>query len=1057
MAILTGTAAADTQLGTAFDDGFYASAGDDKIWGGTGGFDRLFLTGKMSEYAVQDNGNGSYTLTHYRVGGDGVDIVRDIDSFIFADRIVSLTELLQQAFNRVSGTSGHDTLLGTGKNDRLEGGAGDDSIWGGTAGSDLAVYSGKVSDYKIWANGNGSYTIMDLRGIDGVDIVRDVESFQFANETIDLDSLMALMPKESMGTDGDDNQIGSSGNDRFYSSGGNDRIWGTGQGDDLVIYSGNFADYAILDNRDGSYTVIDTRTGSADGTDKVRDIGTFQFADRVATLREFLVAHPTGFILDGQGSAGDDVIHGSAGDDVLRGNGGRDRIWGGKGGTDTVVFTGTLADYIVTDNANGAFTVKDTRSSGADGIAVVRDVEVFQFADGSVSHTDLMAASTLATATRMLGTAAADTMSGAHTMGLFDAHTNDDIIGNSGDDLIRGGPGNDLILGDGEVQAAGVTSIAIAAGASTLPRFEQGAGYYQVVQGQLLRIDPLTGANEPIGEDHQNYDAVGLNPLDGYAYGIGHSGPWTGHLLRIGSNGAVETLGAGYQPTKAGGFASDGTLYLRTGTKELTLVNVATGTTSTMQFGGENPPPVNDIVFLPNGQAGAFYGITVNGILAAYDLATATISTASIAGALVSGGAYGSGWAGADGGLYFSHDRTGHIYGISGIENMKPSASLIAVGVKTNSSDGFSSGPVSAESSDEGGSDTLLGGAGNDTLVGGSGRDFLDGGLGADRLEGGTGCDTADYSRAAEGVHADLGSGGVSGEAAGDTYLEVENLLGSAYADILIGDGQDNEITGGAGNDLLRGGFGDDTLRGQAGADSIDGGDGHDTATYYDSVEGIAVDLALGQGWGGDAEGDILVGVEAIQGSNSGADTLLGSAGTDNLYGFGGNDLLDGRGGADFIFGGDGSDMIYGGDGADFLVGQNGADLINGGNGADNVQGGEGDDTLIGEAGDDRLWGAAGNDRLIGGQGLDALRGGAGADVFVLTSGTGNDRVLDFEAGVDQLDFTVLDTVSGLEDLAISRVHGALFQISYLDGGEINTIEVQIVSGNSLSATDFLF
>jgi large repetitive protein len=355
MAVLTGTAAADTQLGTTLDDSFYASAGDDKIWGGTGGFDRLFLSGKFHEYAVRDNGNGSYTLTHYRPGGDGVDIIRDIDSFVFSDRTVSLTELIQQAYSVVSGTGGNDDLLGTGKNDRLEGGAGDDHIWGGTAGSDLAVYSGNLSDYKISANGNGSYTILDLRGIDGVDVVRDIELFQFANETIDLDALMALMPKESHGTEGDDNQIGSSGNDRFFASGGNDRIWGTGQGDDLVIYSGNFADYAIIDNRDGSYTVVDTRTGSPDGADKVRDIGTFQFADRAATLREFLSAHPTGFIFDGQGTAGDDVMHGSAGDDVLHGNGGRDRIWGGKGGIDTVVFTGNLADYIITDNTNGAF------------------------------------------------------------------------------------------------------------------------------------------------------------------------------------------------------------------------------------------------------------------------------------------------------------------------------------------------------------------------------------------------------------------------------------------------------------------------------------------------------------------------------------------------------------------------------------------------------------------------------------------------------------------------------------------------------------------------------
>jgi Ca2+-binding RTX toxin-like protein len=116
----------------------------------------------------------------------------------------------------------------------------------------------------------------------------------------------------------------------------------------------------------------------------------------------------------------------------------------------------------------------------------------------------------------------------------------------------------------------------------------------------------------------------------------------------------------------------------------------------------------------------------------------------------------------------------------------------------------------------------LEGGAGNDTLSGGAGDDILEGGAGADKLDGGAGIDTASYANAASGVRADLlKAANNTGEAAGDTYKNIENLTGSAFNDTLVGDKKANVLDGGAGDDMLIGGAGIDRLYGGAGVDTF--------------------------------------------------------------------------------------------------------------------------------------------------------------------------------------------------------------------------------------------
>jgi len=127
--------------------------------------------------------------------------------------------------------------------------------------------------------------------------------------------------------------------------------------------------------------------------------------------------------------------------------------------------------------------------------------------------------------------------------------------------------------------------------------------------------------------------------------------------------------------------------------------------------------------------------------------------------------------------------------------------------------------------------DIIHGLGGNDILNGGLGNDILIGGAGADRLIGGAGFDTASYSNATIGVALDLATGGLTNDAAGDIYSGIENVTGSAFADIIAGNASANVINGGDGDDFLFGMIGDDQLVGGFGSDVLRGGEGNDRLT----------------------------------------------------------------------------------------------------------------------------------------------------------------------------------------------------------------------------------
>ncbi|MEL6510334.1 MAG: sulfatase-like hydrolase/transferase [Pseudomonadota bacterium] len=251
---------------------------------------------------------------------------------------------------------------------------------------------------------------------------------------------------------------------------------------------------------------------------------------------------------------------------------------------------------------------------------------------------------------------------------------------------------------------------------------------------------------------------------------------------------------------------------------------------------------------------------------------------------------------------------------------------------------------------------------------------------------------------------------------AGDDIVNTEQWSGNRIwgedgNDILKGGNWSDRLDGGTGNDTLIGGRGTDFLKGGEGADQMDGGAGFDTVDYKHADSAIYVNLHTGRGYGGEAQGDRLTGIERVWGSQHN-DTIMGDHSINTLIGYNGDDYFNAFSGDDHVFGGNGNDIVVAGDGEDTVDAGEGDDLVSGGDGRDLVFGWDGNDkliggrdadTLVGERGDDTLLGQHGNDLLDGGEGADTLNGGDGNDR--LFGGKGAD-ILDGGEGADVADYS---------------------------------------------------
>ena len=411
------------------------------------------------------------------------------------------------------------------------------------------------------------------------------------------------------------------------------------------------------------------------------------------------------------------------------------------------------------------------------------------------------------------------------------------------------------------------------------------------------------------------------------------------------------------------------------------------------------------------------------------------------------------------------------------------------------------------------GNDTINGGGGADTSLGGNGNDYIYAVLGTpESIDGGAGIDTLDTTAFTGDYAVNLATGLTN--FAGESFINMNNLISGAGNDTLTGTTGANNINGGSGNDLINGGDGNDTLNGGGGADtslggngndyiyavidtpeSIDGGAGTDTLNTTAFTGDYVVNLATGLT---NFAGESFVNMENLI-SGSGDDSLTGTAGANLINGGSGNDSITGDDGDDTLTGGEGNDTLKGGPGSDSMTGGNGNDLYtvsslgdvvteyysNGAGGVDTVQSlitytlglnvekltltgtantnGIGNtlaNTITGNSGTNLLSGGSGADILDGKDGIDTLDGGAGADS--LTGGNGND-IFQFQAGQANGD-TITDfhgngalagdsmVFQGYGAGASAAVGSGIVTVTYSGGSEVIHLDTA-----GLNASDFSF
>lgn len=110
----------------------------------------------------------------------------------------------------------------------------------------------------------------------------------------------------------------------------------------------------------------------------------------------------------------------------------------------------------------------------------------------------------------------------------------------------------------------------------------------------------------------------------------------------------------------------------------------------------------------------------------------------------------------------------------------------------------------------------------------------------------------SEASDAVDGNGSAVLSSRVTLDPVGDSLVNIENVIGSDFNDVLIGDAGDNLLIGGAGDDTLSGGAGNDTLIGGTGANMLIGGDGADLFVVDPAIDTIIADFGVGIDGDGD-------------------------------------------------------------------------------------------------------------------------------------------------------------------------------------------------------------
>ena len=415
--------------------------------------------------------------------------------------------------------------------------------------------------------------------------------------------------------------------------------------------------------------------------------------------------------------------------------------------------------------------------------------------------------------------------------------------------------------------------------------------------------------------------------------------------------------------------------------------------------------------------------------------------------------------------------------------------------------------------------DILIGNAAANVLSGGNGDDTLAGGLGNDTLVGGGGSDTVSYASETDAMFVSLAAGntrrGSASAAVEDSIATIENVVGGAGNDEIVGSNAANILFGGDGNDVFAGGRGNDTFMGGTGddtfnylfgdgANSVDGGADFDRINIVGTTAGNTLDVI----WNGSAfiqvEGSSVANIEAITADLlAGTDTLTYAgttaavainlsagtaagftaiAGIENVIGGSGNDMLTGAAGVTNVLTGGGGDDTFivhetadtvseaSAGGLDTVLSVSNSFTISDGDvenltfigsGAFTGTGNGSANVIIGGNSADNLNGGAGDDMLVGGLGNDVMNGGANNDTFVFAPDFGNDVINGFDAnptgGQDLLDFRGLGMTAANFSSRVTIVDLGADTLISVDGTATMTVlGVNGTGANLITQADFM-
>ena len=319
----------------------------------------------------------------------------------------------------------------------------------------------------------------------------------------------------------------------------------------------------------------------------------------------------------------------------------------------------------------------------------------------------------------------------------------------------------------------------------------------------------------------------------------------------------------------------------------------------------------------------------------------------------------------------------------------------------------------------EGSSSGMDGGLGSDTLIGGFGDDVymisssnpgdFDRLLDADGHN-----DLGDFSGFNAAVSIDLRIPSVSvftndtDTAIGGTFraigelVGIENIKGTDFNDLIIGEGSASGLDGGLGSDTIIGGFGDDSYRLSV----------SDPGTVDRFLDGAGEDFVDFSGF------DRAVFVDLTQPSTA-ART---------------NDTADASG--------SGTMRVI-------------AEVV----GIEKIAGTKYHDHLIGEGSSNVIDGGAGDDTLEGGGGHDRIDGGEGSDIFVFRDNFDRDTLSDFDALDDdeKIDFSDLSSITDFADLVANHMTQTGGHVTInAGGGHIVTLRNTDIN-DLMDGNDFIF